>query len=154
MVLGSRPAASAHVAKPVAPAPASPAATSQQPIDAESLLRRCRGKGPLAERLLVQFEQQLAGQVESLRESLGRSDRESLTRLAHAVKGSAANMSAGALSDAAAELERLAASADPDAAAACLERVAGQARQCADFIATAVERVRQQGTEQAETKTS
>jgi HPt (histidine-containing phosphotransfer) domain-containing protein len=112
------------------------------PIDAASLLQRCRGKGPLAERLLAQFEQQLAGQVETLRQSLGRSDHDALARAAHAVKGSAANMSAGGLSDVAARLEKLGAAADREAAAACLEQLADQARQCRAFIPRAVEDVR------------
>jgi CheY-like chemotaxis protein/HPt (histidine-containing phosphotransfer) domain-containing protein len=145
--LAQRPGAATR--KPQDATPPNAPAISGPPIDAESLLRRCRGKGSLAQRLLAQFDQQLAGQVETLRESLRRSDRDALTRLAHAIKGSAANMSARGLSDAASELERLGAAADFDAAAACLDRLADHARRCGDFIPTAVERVRQLDPEQS-----
>jgi two-component system sensor histidine kinase/response regulator len=113
------------------------------PIDAESLLHRCRGKASLAERLLAQFEQQLATQVDALHESLARRDREVFTRTAHTVKGAAANMSAGHLSDVAGELERLGAAADFDAAAKSLESLADQVRECRAFVPAAVEKVRE-----------
>jgi CheY-like chemotaxis protein/HPt (histidine-containing phosphotransfer) domain-containing protein len=119
------------------------AASADLPIDAESLLRRCRGKGALAERILTQFEQQLAGQVETLRDSLERRDGEVLARLAHSIKGAAANMSASQLSDAAGSLERLGTAADFDAAAACLDQLADLAQQCRVFVPVAVARVRE-----------
>jgi signal transduction histidine kinase/DNA-binding response OmpR family regulator len=123
--------------------PANAAAGAELPIDAESLLHRCRGKASLAERLLAQFEQQLATQVDALHESLVRRDREVFTRTAHTVKGAAANMSAGHLSDVAGELERLGAAADFDAAAKSLESLADQVRACRAFVPAAVEKVRE-----------
>ncbi|MDB5296013.1 MAG: hybrid sensor histidine kinase/response regulator [Phycisphaerales bacterium] len=115
------------------------------PIDAGSLLNRCQGKSSLAERLLGKFEQQLAAQVDALRQSLDRQDREVLTRVAHTVKGTAANMSAEPLREAAAELERFGAAAEFDAAVASLERLAAEARQCLDYVPAAVEQVRLSG---------
>ena len=129
---------------PAADVPAAPA--GQPPIDAGSLLRRCQGKSSLAERLLGTFGQQLGGQIHSLRQSLERHDREVLTRVAHTIKGTAANMSAEPLRDAASELERLGAAAEFDAAVASLERLAEQARRCVEFVPAAVEQVRQSGT--------
>ncbi|MDB5357822.1 MAG: integral rane sensor hybrid histidine kinase [Phycisphaerales bacterium] len=125
------------------PHPENTSAGPELPIDAESLLHRCRGKASLAERLLAQFEQQLAAQVDALHESLERRDGEVLTRTAHTVKGAAANMSAGHLSDVAGELERLGAAADFDAAAKSLELLADQVRECRAFVPAAVEKVRQ-----------
>jgi CheY-like chemotaxis protein/HPt (histidine-containing phosphotransfer) domain-containing protein len=127
----------------LAAAPAGGTAAPDGPIDAELLLGRCRGKGVLAERLLAQFEQQLEGQVAALRESLERNDAAQLARLAHAIKGAAANMSASGLSNAAAELERLGTAGEIVEAAACLERLADQAQRCRAFVPTAVSRVRQ-----------
>ena len=113
------------------------------PIDAKSLLWRCRGKASLAERLLTQFDQQLSDQLEQLRESLEHRDHKVLSELAHLVKGAAANMSATPVSDAAKELERLGAAADHDAAKASLELLADQVRQCRAFLPAAIEQVRQ-----------
>jgi HPt (histidine-containing phosphotransfer) domain-containing protein len=117
--------------------------TGGEPIDADSLLRRCRGKASLAERLLAQFEQQLGEQIHALGESLERRDREVLARVAHTVKGAAANMSATRVCDAAAELERLGTAADFEAAAASLEALAEQVRQCRAFVPAAIDQVRQ-----------
>jgi len=70
-------------AAPNAPAPRATAgtsatavqATATTPIDVESLLRRCQGKGALAGRLLAKFEQQLDGQVAELRAVFERRER-------------------------------------------------------------------------------
>jgi CheY-like chemotaxis protein len=130
--------------------PVDAAASADLPIDAESLLRRCRGKGALAERILTQFEQQLAGQVGTLRESLERRDGEVLARLAHSIKGAAANMSASQLSDAAGSLEKLGTAADFDAAVACLDQLADLAQQCRAFVPVAVARVRELSSQAGE----
>jgi CheY-like chemotaxis protein len=128
----------------LATAPVGVTAATDTPIDAELLLGRCRGKGVLAERLLKQFEQQLEEQVATLRESLERNDAAQLARLAHAIKGAAANMAASGLSDAAAELERLGTAGEIEAAtAACLDGLAEQAQRCRTFVPTAISRVRQ-----------
>ncbi|MDB5300880.1 MAG: integral rane sensor hybrid histidine kinase [Phycisphaerales bacterium] len=140
-LLEARPKAA--VAGPAAVSRTEPAAGPEIPIDAKSLLHRCGGKASLAERLLAQFEQQLASQVDVLHESLERRDCEVFTRTAHTVKGAAANMSAGHLSDVAGELERLGAAADFDAAAKSLELLADQVRECRAYVPAAVEKVRQ-----------
>jgi CheY-like chemotaxis protein len=126
----------------------SPSSPEEQPhhppaIDTPSLLDRCMGKTSLAERLLEKFSEQLATRVEDLRRTLDRRDPAALARLAHSIKGSAANMSAAPLAQLAAQLEHLAAAADLDAAATCLEALTTRAHECRANIPTALQHVRQ-----------
>ena len=114
-------------------------------IDTASLLGRCKGKVSLAQQLLSMFQRDLDGQVSSLRQSLARRDREGFTRLAHTVKGAAACVSANRVRDAAAELERLGAAAEFEAAAECLEQLAGEVRQCLAFTPDAVKQIQEIG---------
>ena len=146
---GTSAAAAEHPQAPQS-TPASRAVVGGAPIDAESLLHRCRGKASLAERLLTQFEQQLGEQVNAIAESLARRDGQVLARLAHTVKGSAANMSASPVCDAAGELERLGVAADFDAAAASLEELADRVRQCRAFVPAAIEQVRKLGGQRSD----
>jgi PAS domain S-box-containing protein len=119
-------------------APVVPQAGDLLPIDPTSLLRRCQGKTSLAERLLAKFEVQLTEQIRQLQDSLARHDQEVLTRIAHTIKGSAANLSAEPLRAVAGELERLGQAAAYDAAAGCLDRLAAEAGRCAAYVPTAV----------------
>jgi len=125
-------------------------AGAEPPIDAASLLRRCQGKSALAERLLAKFAEQLDAQLTDLRDGLARGDRAVLARVAHTVKGAAANMSAADVSRTAADLERLAAAAEFDEATAHLDRLAAQVRECVSYIPTVIERVRGTGPATAE----
>jgi HPt (histidine-containing phosphotransfer) domain-containing protein len=109
------------------------------PIDVRALLRRCQGKAPLAERLLLKLEQQLDIQIEAMRQSLAAQDQAELSRIAHTLKGSAANLSAEPLRAAAGELERLGHEAAFDAAASCLEQLAAEASRYVQSIPRAVE---------------
>jgi CheY-like chemotaxis protein len=138
-------AAAAEPSEPVAPPVAAAMSifpdAGGRPIDVESLLRRCQGKAALAERLLAKFEQQMESQVGELRAAMERRERESVARLAHALKGAAANMSADPLREAAGELERQAVAAEFDAALATMESLAARAHECSQFIPAAIERV-------------
>ncbi|HEX8914690.1 MAG TPA: response regulator, partial [Humisphaera sp.] len=124
------------------PQPEPQAPTAAVPLDVPSLLRRCRGKGSLAERLLATFEQQLPAQLAALRETLDRHDLDALAKLAHQIKGAAANLSADPLRDAAAALERLGIARDSAAAAAGFAAVEQQLTRCLGFMPAAVEQTR------------
>jgi HPt (histidine-containing phosphotransfer) domain-containing protein len=65
-----------------------------------------------------------------------------LARLAHMVKGAAANVSATSVSDAAAQLERLGTAADFEAVKTSLDQLAAQVEQCRACIPQVVEYVR------------
>lgn len=85
---------------------------AEQLLDMEALVRRCLGNRDFAERLLGTFVSELSGQLEQLAEFAEGGECEPLARLAHAVKGSAANASALAVRQAAADLERAANAGD------------------------------------------
>jgi PAS domain S-box-containing protein len=120
-----------------------PCAVEQQviPIDVPSLLKRCMGKASLAEKLLGKFEQQVTEQLESIRETIADHDQATLTRIAHTIKGSAANLSAEGIRGAAAELEHLFKNASYDDAEKCLNRLGEEIQRCAAFLPTAIEQL-------------
>lgn len=81
-------------------------------LNSESLLRRCMGNRELSTRLLTKFMRRIDDDLRLIHEALADSDAERLTELAHALKGSAANLSADRLCVVAAELEAVARSGD------------------------------------------
>ncbi len=126
----------APIAEPASePAVVSPAVV---PIDIPSLLKRCMGKASLAEKLLGKFELQVNEQLESIRKTLADHDQATLTRIAHTIKGSAANLSAEGIRGAAAELEHLFKNAAYDDAGKCLNRLGEEVQRCAAFLPEAI----------------
>jgi Amt family ammonium transporter len=108
--------------------------SSPSPIDVPSLLNRCRGKSALAEKLLNTFAASADEQLAQLRSTLAASNWETFARVAHTIKGASANLSAGPVSAAAAELERLGNAADAKSAEAALTRLESDLRECLAFI--------------------
>lgn len=98
---------------------------AEEVIDLPAVLARCGGKAPLVSRLLGAFAVQLPEQVGAARVHLAEGDDGALRRVAHAVKGTAANLSAVPLAEAAACLESA-----PNAEA--VEAFALEARTAAD----------------------
>ncbi len=128
-----------------APAP-KPKARSHEhngdrPIDIEDLLRRCRGKTSLAQTLLGKFEGQLRSMLSQAVLLLGEHDAPALAKLAHNVKGTAANLSAEKLRQSAAELEKLGVAGDADALPAALEALEAQAQEIIEFLPEATAEV-------------
>jgi HPt (histidine-containing phosphotransfer) domain-containing protein len=111
------------------------------PIELESLLRRCRGKHALAASLLQKFESQIGQQLEAIRASIDAQDQQALARLAHALKGMAANLSAEPLRRSAEELERLGLSGGLDAALQSVAQLAEQVKACVAYAADAAPRL-------------
>ena len=93
-----------------------------QVFDGSGLLKRLAGNRGLAERLVREFLADTPSQLRMLRELLENGDAESARRQAHKLKGAAANLSAGALREAAFHAEQAA--------------MAGQLSQVADLLAT------------------
>jgi PAS domain S-box-containing protein len=112
------------------------------PIDRTGLVRRCGGKPELAERLLKMFAGSVDKQLEDMRSALSNAQWDVVTRLAHTIKGTAANLAANSVSRAAAELEELGRSTDADAATAeqTLVRLEREVQTCIAFIPNAVSR--------------
>jgi two-component system, sensor histidine kinase and response regulator len=115
--------------------PASAAAAPvAAPINIEALLRRCRGKSTLAQNVLKMFADSADAQLAELRTTLAANDWTALTRVAHTLKGASANLSADAVSAAAAKLEQLGKSADADAASSALAQLESEIRACLDYL--------------------
>lgn len=74
-------------------------------IDVQQVLRRLEGKGGLLKEILWDFARRHGETAKELREALDGDDTETAQRLAHAVKGVAANLSAKRLQTAASRLE-------------------------------------------------
>ena len=98
----AKPAPVVPVETPPAPA-RRPRPPEREPIDLPSLLQRCGGRSELAARLLAAFAAQLPGQVAAVQDAAD--DPTQLARAAHALKGTAANLSALPLAEAAAAVE-------------------------------------------------
>jgi two-component system sensor histidine kinase/response regulator len=105
-----------HVAKPIDPAalydalsryrPASPAVPAVEEIDTQQGLRRVAGNAKLYWRLLGQFIDGQADAVQQIANSLASGDRATAERHAHTVKGTAGNLAAGPVQEAAGALEK------------------------------------------------
>ena len=84
-------------------------------FDEKSLLQCLMGDRDLMLAIAGGFLQDLPRQLAALRSALDASDRDEVRRLAHTIKGSAANLSASRLREAAHEMERAAATEPMDA---------------------------------------
>jgi len=76
-------------------------------VDFQSLLKRCLGKGELAEKLFAKFRSRLPDELNQLEVALKRGDCDEVASLAHRLKGAAGNLSAEPLRELAANLEDL-----------------------------------------------
>ncbi len=97
-------------------------------VDVEDALRRLGGKRKLFFELLADFPNEHAGAAGEIRESLHRRDHEGARRIAHSIKGIAANLSMPGVCQAAAELEQqLVQGGDPEPGLSALETALGVA---------------------------
>jgi two-component system sensor histidine kinase/response regulator len=120
---------------------AAPSQGGNLPIDLEDLMRRCRGKASLAQSLLGKFEGQLKGMVTLARQLLSEQDTAALAKLAHNVKGTAANLSAERLRKTAEEMEKLGVAGNAAAMPAALDALAAQAQELIEYLPTATSAV-------------
>jgi HPt (histidine-containing phosphotransfer) domain-containing protein len=77
-------------------------------LDTEELLARCLGKWELAQRVLTRFRNQLLNDLTVLQQAVTAGDAVVIAKVAHRIKGAAANVSARDLRQRAAELEDVA----------------------------------------------
>jgi HPt (histidine-containing phosphotransfer) domain-containing protein len=114
-------------------------ARDRPPIDFGSLVQRCMGDPRFAQAMLAMFAQQAPPMVRDLRSHLAAGDVARAASVAHALKGSAANVSAQPLSEAAAAIEDRCRAGDmgtmPDAMAR-LDEAMQRCLACADAMAS------------------
>jgi CheY-like chemotaxis protein/HPt (histidine-containing phosphotransfer) domain-containing protein len=83
-----------------------------QPIDLGAALERSMGDKSFLEMLLGEFMKNLPVQIESLRAAVEKDDADALTKQAHTLKGSSANLSADIISAVALQLEQMGCNGD------------------------------------------
>ncbi len=76
-------------------------------LDLQGLCDRCMGNLDLVQRVLDKFEQRLPEELAELERVLELGDAAEIALVAHRIKGNSSNISAGALQQAAAEIEDL-----------------------------------------------
>ena len=123
-----RPKASSQ---PVAPQASQPG-TSDLPASIEGIdmaagLATCMGRRGLYLRLLVKFREGQASFVEQFRRALAGPDGTAASRIAHSLRGTAGNIGAKAIAQAAAELERACLAAEEDVV---IQRLLAQTQAC------------------------
>jgi two-component system sensor histidine kinase/response regulator len=128
---GQQPVAEGD-ASGLTPVPANPAAAP--PIDMTSLQDRCLGDSDFAMQMLSLFAEQAPRQVAALGASIVEADAKLVSRLAHGLKGSAANLSANTMSAQASKLEEMGRDAMLDGAQQTMELLQAELQRCIEFI--------------------
>ena len=87
--------------------------------------------------------------LKDVEESVTRKDPERIAMLAHGLKGAAANLSAEALRQAAADMEQLARSGDLTQSYQCLEKLRNEVSRCLQYVPTLKDRATENAAEGA-----
>jgi HPt (histidine-containing phosphotransfer) domain-containing protein len=111
-----------------APAPVS------LPVDREALMNRVGGDKQLFKEIVELFLLDCPIRLTAIQAAVARGDSEAVRLAAHAMKGSASNLSATALTSAARTLERLGAERRIEAAPAALRNLSAQAVLAMDLL--------------------
>jgi len=98
-------------------------------FDEDGFLRRLMGDREIAKLILDNFVENFPQQIESLKESISKSDIAKVKRLSHSIKGSSGNLGAMRLQAAAAEIESACAGEDLNTAAMQLPKLSEQFQQ-------------------------
>ena len=114
--------------------PSTASAPLSPPLDVKSLVARCMGDGGFAGKILDTFQKQVTHDLESLAKSLSERDIEVFTRVAHTIKGTAANLSADRVRQAAFELEQLGRRHDLDHAQEAMDRLRAELECCLAYL--------------------
>jgi two-component system, sensor histidine kinase and response regulator len=109
-----------------APAPA-------PPVDYDALLQRCMGDREFADRILAKFQDRVGTDLDQLEQDLTAGDTEQVVRLAHRLKGAAANLSARALQEVASRLEALGRQGDRAGARVCMAEIRSEGRRFLEY---------------------
>jgi HPt (histidine-containing phosphotransfer) domain-containing protein len=106
------------------------------PLDQERLLQHCMGKPAICQRILTIFRDTVPGTLEELKQGLAEGNIEEAARLAHSLKGAAANVVAHSLQGAAFQVEQAAKSGNSRSARLGLEALTRETNRCLRFVTT------------------
>ena len=107
-------------------------------LDRETLVERLFGDPDLVAEILDVFRDDVPSKLTGLRDALAQSDVETVTRLAHTVKGAAANVCAEALREVAMQVEHASREGDLERAASMLDALDAEFERFRIEIATPV----------------
>jgi len=108
--------------------------TSHAPFNCQELLTRCMGNVAFMHKLLGRFREQAAKCTDDIRTGLSTQDATRVARAAHALKGVAANMSAGDIAALAGQLEKLATQQNFSAMDTTTARLFTEITRAGDFV--------------------
>jgi Amt family ammonium transporter len=107
---------------------------SRSPIDIPALLQRCMGKEDFVQRILQKFKVKALKDLEELEEYVRNTDAQKIAFVAHGLRGTAANLCADGLRQAAFELEQIGKTADFSRVEDSIERVRREIGLCVEFL--------------------
>jgi Amt family ammonium transporter len=118
--------------KPAAPAQLAGNASISRPpaVDYDTLLNRCMGDPQFVSRIARRFGETIPRMWEGLRAGVAAGDAAATARSAHAIKGTAANVSATRLSELAHKLEELGREGNLTSAEAIVQQLADELERC------------------------
>jgi two-component system sensor histidine kinase/response regulator len=142
-LLTAERAAEVKFAGAVCPAPPEPAPEPVQPqgpvpVDLESLKRRCVNNRKLAAKALKMFDSGIDRDLAVVTRSVQEADAKALAASAHKIKGAAANISAEAVRQMAAELEKLGRADSMDQSEAVLQKLNQEVGALRQYMETAL----------------
>ncbi|HUY33629.1 MAG TPA: response regulator [Pirellulales bacterium] len=108
------------------------------PLDWDALVERFTGDLDFVQMLLDKFERQTELDLEQLERAIATRDAKQTALVAHRLKGAAANLSAEALREAAANLETLGRQATMDEASGCLARLGDERERFRRYVREAL----------------
>jgi CheY-like chemotaxis protein/HPt (histidine-containing phosphotransfer) domain-containing protein len=114
--------------------PAAPQTDADLPLDYDRALREFGGDRGLLDEVLGEFLATVARQMTVLGQAIACGDAAAIRHESHAIKGGAANLTARALADAAARLERLGESGNLDAAGDAIARLVAEFARLQEYV--------------------
>jgi HPt (histidine-containing phosphotransfer) domain-containing protein len=106
----------------------------EAPIDTAALLARCLGNTDLVSRLLKAFEPEIGKDLQRLEQAFRAGNGGEVADFAHAIKGSAANLSADALASLARELENAARHGEWQSRGELIEGIRNEFHRCLEAL--------------------
>ncbi|HUO07555.1 MAG TPA: response regulator [Phycisphaerae bacterium] len=111
---------------------------SEQPFDVLSAFDRCMSDANVVGRVLDKFKEHAPMTLAELRKVVGAKDAAETKRLAHGMKGAAANISAEKLRSLSLELEKLGHESQLSAAEELVKQIDAELKRCIEFIPEAM----------------
>jgi Amt family ammonium transporter len=123
---------------PLVPEPASSTAPGAPPVNVKELCDRCMNNVEFVHKILTKFQNRVVDDLACLARTIAERKLEEAARLAHALKGAAANLAAPAVRGAAAEIETLSRQGEVAQAEEAVARLRVAVDQCLAYIPQAI----------------